>query len=76
MQDTHEGVLSEALHTACADGDLWGVRHPRAAGLVMKPSFACENAERAVQGQVPTLGYPPPEVPTSLGTQPPGYLGR
>ena len=43
------------------------------------PSYAYtyENAARAVravQGQVPTPGYLPPEVPTCLGTQPPEYL--
>ena len=32
------------------------------------------RAVRAVQGQVPTPGYSPPEVPTSLSTQSPRYL--
>ena len=40
--------------------------------------LTCENAARAVravQGQVPAPGYLPPLVLTSLGTQPPEYLG-
>ena len=32
------------------------------------------RAVRAVQGQAATPGYPPLQVPTSLGTQPPRYL--
>ena len=38
------------------------------------PQVENENAARAVQGQVPTPGYLPREVPTCLGTQPPEYL--
>ena len=43
-----------------------GVQGSRAAGV--------QNAARRVRGQVATHGHPAPQVPTSLGTQPPRYL--
>ena len=36
------------------------------------PNENAAHAERAVRGQVLTPGYLPPEVPTSLGTNPKG----
>ena len=65
----------------CTDGGRGGgcARYvcPCRCGICIPwPMEDAARAVRAVQGQVPTPGNLPPYIPTSLGTQPLGYLGR